>query len=135
MTLVHMEKYLELEPGNAEAEDLIARNYFAKEDYENAKKWYKAVQQSTGSSESYYYYGLCAIQLEEYEEAKQALTKAIELDDAAGEVYYYRAICSLAGEKYEEALEDLKIAVEKTDNQELRTDIQQLIDELENLTM
>lgn len=133
-TLSYMESYLELEPGNAEAEEMIAQNYMANEDYENAKKWYKAVQESSGSAQSYYYYGLCSIQTNDYKNAEVSLTKAIEIDDFIGDAYYYRGICKLTEGEYESALTDLKIAVERTKDENLRIDIQKLINELESIT-
>ena len=131
-TLLNMEAYLELNPGNAEAEAMIGQLYMAKQDYTTAKKWLKQAQESSGSAEAYYQYGLCSIQESNFEEAEEYLSKALEVDDTIEEAYYYRGICRLTTGAYEEALEDLRQAEERTENETLKAEITNLLKELTN---
>ena len=129
-TLDNMEKYLELNPGNFESEKMIGQLYMAKGDLEEAKKWFLKARESAEDAEVYYLYALCILQEGSYEEAIDCLSKALEMDENVGEAYYYRGICRLTTGDYEEALQDLRIAGEKTEDPDMKADIDEIIHDL-----
>lgn len=129
-TLSNMEAYLELNPGNTEAEQMVAQLYMSKQDFVSARKWLERAMESGGGAEVYYQYGLCAIQESDFEGATDALDRTIEMDDSVGDVYYYRGICRLTKGEYEAALEDLFLAQEKTEDENIKSEIVSLIQQL-----
>ena len=132
-TLRNMEAYLELNPGNAEAEEMVAQLYMAKSDFASAKKWLLRSMESGGGAQVDYQYALCTIQEGDFEGAIEYLTKALEADETIGDAYYYRGICRLTIGKYEEALKDLKYAEERTEDPQIKEEIERLIGELTSI--
>lgn len=91
--------------------------YFSMEDYESAASAGKellAMNVAPAAGDAFYQrMGVAAMQLENYEEAVELLTKSVELNPDLNGNYYYRGVCLMALEKQQEAIDDLTKSIEQ----------------------
>lgn len=129
-----MSIYAKKNPKDISSQELLAKAYLSKGNYESAIKWFEKVKNNSDSADSHYYYGLCAIQLNKYKKAEESLTKALEMNSEYGDAYYYRAICRLKEDKYSVALKDLEKAQTLVEDAKFRSEIENLIKQIKQLS-
>lgn len=103
--------------------------------YHDQKEYKKALQDITqainldkSQPEIYFLRAKIYIGQENYDDARKDLNYILKYDDFkdSAMVYYFRALCSAGLQEYKSANEDLRHAYSLTDNEELRSAIQEL---------
>lgn len=112
-----LEWYLKYETGNAEIRELLAQAMFSMGDYAGAKAQYRYVLEEPGENtdltQMQYLYGLTCIQLEDFQDAEEALLLALQQDETLSGIHYYIGVCKMSNEAYSEAVEFLSVSIEK----------------------
>lgn len=112
-----LERYLQYETGNAEIRELLAQAMFSMGDYAGAKAQYRYVLEEPGENtdltQMQYLYGLTCIQLEDFQDAEEALLLALQQDETLSGIHYYIGVCKMSNEAYSEAVEFLSVSIEK----------------------
>ncbi len=81
-----------------------------------------------------YYLGVCALAQEEYTTAEEYFTASIEKEEDLAASYYNRAICYINKEDYSRAKADLQQALTLADEEELKTQVEELAEALKELS-
>ena len=110
--IVEINELLEYQPQDLELLHLKAHAYFNIHLYKKTIEIYSIILKIEPNAETYLLRGLLYIELENFKEAIEDITKSIDLGNNTYNCYYNRARCYLFLLKIDEAINDLDMAIQ-----------------------
>ena len=103
-------------------------SFLGQNKYTEAKEQFEEVKKARADyPEIDYYYGVCVLALEDYENAETSFTASINKGEDLTECYYNRGVSRIQLGRAEEAQSDLREVVKRDDDAELKAQADQLL--------